>query len=102
MDQHSFSALDHHAVPTGSDDDSPWVAGTMLALESCDVMRMRLEKLAYADQEAEREAALMVGEKIAAGFEALSSWFAGATPAAVINRLREQVAANARRLSAGH
>ncbi len=102
MDRHSFSALDRHAVLTGSDDGFPWFAGAMLAIESCDVVRMRVEKLAHADEDAEREAVLMVGKKIAAAFEAAANWFAGATPAAIINRYREHVAANAGRLSAGH
>lgn len=72
----------------------------MLAVESGEVMRMRLEKLGHADAAAEREAMLMVGEKIAAAFEAAASWFAGATAAAIINRYREHVADNAKRLSA--
>ena len=32
----------------------------------------------------------MVSEKIAAAFEATASWFAGATPAAIIDRYRER------------
>jgi hypothetical protein len=40
----------------------------------------------------------MVSEKIAAAFEATASLFAGATPAA-IDRYREHVAANTKRLS---
>ncbi|MBI5262787.1 MAG: hypothetical protein HY852_13325 [Bradyrhizobium sp.] len=102
MERQSFSALDHHAVLSGADDGFPWFAGAMLALESCDVMRMRLEKLAHADEEAEQEAVLMMGEKFAAAYEAVSGWLAGATPAAIIDRYREYVAANARRLSADH
>lgn len=73
----------------------------MLALESCDVMRMRLEKLVHADEDGEQEAVLMIGEKLAAAYEAMSGWLAGATPAAIVNRYREYVAANATRLSAG-
>ena len=34
MNQHSFSALDRHAVMSGSDDGFPWYAGGMLALEA--------------------------------------------------------------------
>ena len=41
----------------------------------------------------------MVSEKIAAAFEATASLFAGATPAAIIDRYREHVAANTKRLS---
>jgi hypothetical protein len=98
--ENKFSALDRHAVLTASDDGFPWYAGAMLALESCEVVRLRLEKFAQADDEAEREARLMVGEKIAAAFEAAASWLSGASPATIIGRYREHVAANARRLSA--
>jgi hypothetical protein len=37
MNEHQFSALDRHAVLTGSDDGFPWFAGAMLALESSEV-----------------------------------------------------------------
>ena len=43
---------------------------------------------------------LEVSEKIVAAFEAAASLLAGATPAAIVQRYREHVAANARRLSA--
>jgi hypothetical protein len=42
----------------------------------------------------------MVSEKVAAAFEAFASLLSGATPAAVVQRYREHVAANAKRLSA--
>jgi hypothetical protein len=98
-DQHSFSGLDRHAVLTGSDDGFPWFAGAMLAVESCEVVRLRLEKFANHDNDAEQEARLMISEKIIAAFEAGVNWLAGARPAAIIGRYREQVAANAKRLS---
>jgi hypothetical protein len=41
----------------------------------------------------------MVSEKIAAAFEAGANWLAGATPAAIVGRYREHVAANAKRLA---
>ena len=97
---HQFSALDRHAVLSGSDDGFPWYAASMLAFESGEVVRMRLEKFANCDDEAGQEARLMVSEKIAAAFEAATSWLAGATPAAIVGRYREHVAANAKRLSA--
>ena len=100
LDHTSFSALDRHAVLSGSDDGFPWYAGAMLAVEASEVVRLRLEKLSHADEAAEREAVLMVSEKIVAAFEAAASWLAGATPAAIINRYREHVAENAKRLSA--
>ena len=100
MLHNSFSALDRHAVLSGSDDGFPWYASAMLAVESCEVVRLRLEKFSRGNEAAEREAVLMVGEKIAAAFEAAANWLSGATPAAIIQRYREQVADNAKRLSA--
>jgi hypothetical protein len=94
-----LSALDRHAVLSGADDGFPWFAGAMLAAESSEVVRLRLAKFAAAHDDSEHEASLMVSEKIAALFEASASWLAGATPAAIIGRYREHVAANAKRLS---
>ncbi|HTO59996.1 MAG TPA: hypothetical protein VMM15_01950 [Bradyrhizobium sp.] len=99
-DEIRFSALDRHAVLCGSDDGFPWFSGAMLAIESCEVVRLRLEKLASCNGEAEQEACLMVGEKIAAAFEAAANWLAGVPPAAIVGRYREHVAANVKRLSA--
>jgi hypothetical protein len=99
MDRRSVSGLDRHAVLTGSDDGFPWFAGAMLAVESCEVVRLRFEKFANHDNDAEQEARLMVSEKIAAAFEAGANWLAGARPVAIIARYREQVAANVKRLS---
>jgi hypothetical protein len=95
-----FSALDRHAVLSSSDDGFPWFAASMLALESSEVVRLRLEKFASGDDDAEQEARLMVSEKIAAAFEAAANWLSGATPAAIVSRYREHVAANRERLSA--
>jgi hypothetical protein len=100
MNDHTFSALDRHAVLSGSDDGFPWFASAMLAVESAEVVRLRLEKFASHDAGAEEEACLMVSEKIAAAFEAAADWLSGATPAAIIGRYRAHVAANAKRLSA--
>ena len=83
-----------------ADDSFPWLASAMLAFESCEVIHRRLTMFATADGEAEREANLMVSEKIEAMFEAGASMMAGASAATVIGRYREHVAANARRLSA--
>lgn len=101
MNAHSFSALDRHAVLSGSDDGFPWFAGGMLVLEAGEVVRLRMEKLAHADADCEREAGLMVVEKIAAAFEAGANWLAGASASAIVGRYREHVAANLKRLSAG-
>jgi hypothetical protein len=99
-DHHSFSALDRHAVLSGSDNGYPWVAGAMLAVEASEVVRLRCEKLSHGDEAAGHEAVLMVSEKVAAVFEAFASLLSGATPATVVQRYREHVAANAKRLSA--
>ncbi len=101
MDRQSFSSLDRHAVLIGSDDGFPWFAGSMLALESCEVVGLRLAKFARHDLDAEQEACLMVSEKILAALEAGASWLAGATAGSIIGRYREHVAVNAKRLSAG-
>jgi hypothetical protein len=97
--EHSFSALDRHAVLTGSDDGYPWYASQMLALEAGEVMRLRVEKFAHGDADCEQEACLMVTEKVFAAFEAGSSFLAGKPVAAIIERYREHVAANAKRLT---
>jgi hypothetical protein len=99
MKHHQFSALDRHAVLTHSDDGFPWVAGAMLAMEAGEVVRLRMEKFARFEADAGCEAQLMVSEKIAAAFEAVANWFGGATPDAIVDRYREHVAANAKRLS---
>ncbi len=78
----------------------PWFAGAMLAFESCEVIRLRLTRLAAGDATADHEARLMVSEKVDAMFEATTSLMAGASAATVVGRYREHVAANARRLAA--
>jgi hypothetical protein len=83
-----------------SDDGFPWLASAMLAFEACEVIRLRLTKFAAAGDDADREAQLMVSEKVDAMFEAGASLMSGASAADIIGRYREHVAANARRLSA--
>jgi|SRR3954462_9340065 hypothetical protein len=92
-------ALDRHAVRCGSDAGFPWFEGAMLAIESCEVARLRFEKFAKYGEGADHEACLMISEKIGAAFEATASWFAGAAPGVIIGRYREHVAANMKRLS---
>ena len=87
------------AVFAESVDSLPWFAGAMLAFESCEVISLRLAKLAVGDLAADCEARLMVREKVDAMVEAGASLMAGASAADVIGRYREHVAANARRLS---
>lgn len=77
----------------------PWYASTMLAYESFEVIRLRLEKILLGGDDAHHEARLMVSEKVDAMFEAGASLMAGATPASIVDRYREHVAANTKRLS---
>ncbi|NVN86605.1 MAG: hypothetical protein HXX15_11015 [Rhodopseudomonas sp.] len=87
------------ATPAIRDDGSnPWAAAAMLAMESYQVICLRLTKLASADLAACDEAQLMVNEKIDATLEALASLQAGASAATIVDRYRQHVAANARRL----
>jgi hypothetical protein len=78
----------------------PWMASAMLAFECCEVIGLRMTKLAAGDPAADDEARLMVSEKVDAMFEATASVMAGASAADVVGRYREHVAANVRRLSA--
>src|SRR6201992_4025498 len=97
--EHTFSALDRHAVLTGSDDGYPWYASQMLALEASEVIRLRMQKFAHGDADCEHEACLMVTEKVFAAFEAGARFFAGASIASIVGRDHENVADTARRSS---
>jgi len=55
-----------------SDLGFPWIAGAMLAFESCEVIQLRLAKLAICDGAADGEARLMVAEKVSPGVVPLS------------------------------
>jgi len=72
----------------------------LLALESSEVIGRRVARLAGGGVDAQHEAHLIVSEKVDAVFEVSAGLMSGATAISVINRFREQVAANARRLSA--
>jgi hypothetical protein len=78
----------------------PWLTSVMLAFEASEVIALRLTKFATGHDDAHNEAQLMVSEKLHAMFEASSSLMAGATAASIVDRYREHVAANAKRLSA--
>jgi hypothetical protein len=78
---------------------SPWSPVLFLALESIEVIGLRVAKLAGGDIDARREAQIIVSEKVDAVFEVSARIVIGATIPDVISRFREQVAANARRLS---
>ena len=72
----------------------------MLAIESHDVIRLRMAKLMGGGIDAQDEAALMVSEKIAAMVEAGFTLATGGTLNHVVDRYREQVVANSDRLLA--
>ena len=70
----------------------------MLAVESSIVIAMRMTKLMSGDRDNANEVALMIREKIDAAIEATSSLIAGASNDEIVNRYRQHVALNARRL----
>ena len=70
----------------------PWFDAVVPVWESCDAIRLRLAKLAAADKDAEREALLMVSEKVDAVLEAGANLVEGATPADITGRCRGPVA----------
>jgi hypothetical protein len=67
----------------------------MLALEANQVVGLRMLKLMAGRREAER----MVGEKIHAALETSVNLMAGASADEIVDRYRQHVAANAKRLS---
>ena len=78
---------------------SPWFTLVSLTLESSEVIGLRVAKLAGGGIDARQEADLIVSEKVNAVFELSARLISGATVVDVVERIREQVAANARRLS---
>jgi hypothetical protein len=76
-----------------------WFTVVLLALESSEVIGLRVAKLGRGGVEAEREAHLLVNEKIVAVFDVSMRLVCGATTSHVIDGFRKQVAANTLRLS---
>jgi len=70
----------------------------MLALESNGVIALRMMKLMRGGKSAQREAKLMVSEKVRAAVEASTNLAAGASADQIVHRYRQHVAANAKRL----
>jgi hypothetical protein len=70
----------------------------MLAMESNQVIALRMLKLMGGGRGARREANRMVSEKLKAAFEAGVSLAAGASGEDIVRRYRRRVAANAKRL----
>ena len=79
---------------------APWLNIVWLALESSEVIGLRVARLAAGGIDAQHETGLIVGEKVGASFEVGTGLLSGVTATSVINRFRDQVAANAKRLSA--
>jgi hypothetical protein len=71
----------------------------LLAFESSNVIGLRMMKIISGGSGSHDETNLMVTEKVQAMLEAGASLLAGATASSVVDRYREHVAANAKRLS---
>jgi hypothetical protein len=71
----------------------------LLAFESSNVIGLRMMKIMSGGSGSHDEANLMVREKVDAMLEANASLLAGATASSVVDRFRQHVAANAKRLS---
>ena len=89
----------HFAVQRGGAMFGPFYSTVSLAFESGNVIGLRMMKMMSGGNGSHDEAHLMVMEKIHAMFEASASLLAGGTASSVIDRYREHVAANAKRLS---
>ena len=77
----------------------PFFSTVSLAFESGNVIGLRMMKMMSGGSGSHDEAHLMVTEKLSAMFEASANLMSGATVGSVVERYREHVAANARRLS---
>ena len=68
----------------------PWITVVMLALESSEVIGLRVAKLAHGGVDAQNEAHLLVNEKIVAVFDAGMRLVCGATTSHVIDGFRSR------------
>jgi hypothetical protein len=78
-----------------------WFNLTMLAAESQHVIGLRMLKFALGGAKAQKEANLMVTEKMLAATQAATRLMMGASPDSVVKGYRRKVRANARRLLQG-
>jgi hypothetical protein len=78
----------------------PWYPAIMLAVESNNVIDVRLRRIAAGGVDALTETRLMINEKVDAAFEAGTMLMRGAGSAEIIRFYRGHVAANAQRLRA--
>jgi hypothetical protein len=77
----------------------PFYPTLLLAFESGNVIGLRAMKLLAGGRDSSGEANLMISEKVQAMFEASANLMAGGTVSSVVDRYREHVAENAKRLS---
>jgi hypothetical protein len=77
----------------------PFFSSVSLAFESGNVIGLRMMKMMSGGRGSHDEAHLMMAEKVSAMIEASASLMSGATAGSVVERYREHVAANAKRLS---
>ena len=77
----------------------PFYSTVFLAFESGNVIGLRVMKMMSGGSGLRDEANLMVTEKVHAMFEAGASLMAGGTANSIVDRYRQHVAANAKRLS---
>ena len=77
----------------------PFYPALMLAVESQNVIDMRLWRMATGGVHAGEETRLMVTEKVNAAVEASAMLMGGTSTGEVIDFYRKQVAANATRLT---
>ncbi len=77
----------------------PFFPAFMLAVESNQVIALRLLKLAHGGPHAQAEASRMVTEKLSEAMAAGVTLMTGGSNAKVIAQYRRRVRANARRLS---
>jgi hypothetical protein len=95
----SIWLLQHFAVRRGNAMFVPFYSTVSLAFESGNVIGLRMMKMMSGGSGLRDEAHLMVTEKVHAMLEAGASLMAGGTASSVVDRYREHVAANAKRLS---
>lgn len=76
-----------------------FVEMSMLAFEAQQAIWLRGMKLAAGGPAAEREASLMVKEKVSAGQNAILKAATGSAPVGIVRGYRRKVRANVRRLS---
>jgi hypothetical protein len=95
----SIWSLQHFAVERGGAMFAPFYSTMSLAFESGNVIGLRMMKMMSGGSGAHNEATLMVMEKVHAMLEASASLMSGGTATSVVDRYREHVAANAKRLS---